>query len=89
MAYVSTEERESFYQQYPPGTRVLLLERQKWFPGEVIERYGQHGTVYIRCRTDSGVDLTILYGARGHIQPAQRAGPAVNMGFNSGDDESP
>ena len=91
MAYISIEERQEFYDTYPPGTRVLILKRKSWNPGIVIERYSQHGTVKIRYQLDKGEKLFILYGTRERIRIAKRAGPmaVVNMGFNSGDDESP
>lgn len=70
MAFVSKEEREKYYNTYPPGTRVLILDRQEWLPGEAIDRFGESGTVKIKCKMDSGEEFIILYGRKGTIRLA-------------------
>lgn len=67
MAYITKEEREGYYNKFPPGAKVMVRERHEWHPGEVVERYGQHGTIYIRCKLLSGLEVFILYGNRDSI----------------------
>ena len=70
MAFVSKEEKEKYYNTYPPGTKVLILTDQEWYQGRVIERYGENGTVKIRCQMKAGYEFTILYSHRGEIRIA-------------------
>lgn len=72
MAFVSKEEKEKYYNTYPLGTRVLILNQQEWLPGEVIDRFGESGTVKIKCQMDSGGQFIILYGRRGIIRLAKK-----------------
>ena len=71
MGYIPQEDKEKFYDIYPPGTRVLIFDRQEWVPGEVVDRYGAAGTVKIVCKMDSGEQFIVLYGRRGSIRLAE------------------
>lgn len=72
MAYVLEEERQKYYDKFPPGTKVFVLQkRQTWLRGTVIKRYFENGTVKICCQTEPGTEWMILYGDRAAILLAQ------------------